>query len=253
MRHRRRGRTLGRSPSHRKALLRNLASSLFLTERDEVFYEDLQQADGQKVNPPAEKGRIVTTLEKAKEVRPLVERCITIARRSLVHNENAQEHATDAERRSDDWESWRKSDAWNKWNSAIAPVLAARRRCLKLLGNKEAVEILFDDIAERYADRHGGYTRVLRLATPRLGDAGTRAILELVGKHDRVQQKSEMPDFNDEETDDGLDDPQAAAETVETEDPSETADGEAETGEAETGEAETGDDGEGKDDTKSSS
>jgi len=266
MRHRKRGRTLGRSPSHRKALLRNLASSLFLTERDELFYEDLQQPDGQKVNPPAEKGRIVTTLEKAKEVKPLVERCITIARRSLVHNENAQEHATDAERRSDDWESWRNSDAWNKWNSAIAPVLAARRRCLKLLGNKEAVEVLFDDIAERYADRDGGYTRVLRLATPRLGDAGTRAILELVGKRDRVQQKSEMPDFNDEQSDDGSNEPQSDTEAADTaatvtEDPSETADGEAddvevseaETGNAEAGEGETDDDGEGKDDTKSSS
>lgn len=252
MRHRKRGRTLGRSPSHRKALLRNLASSLFLTERDELFYEDLQQPDGQKVNPPAEKGRIVTTLEKAKEVRPLVERCITIARRSLVHNENAQEHATDAERRSDDWESWRNSDAWNKWNSAIAPVLAARRRCLKLLGNKEAVEVLFDDIAERYADRDGGYTRVLRLATPRLGDAGTRAILELVGKRDRVQQKSEIPDFNDEQSDEPQADTEAAAaEATVTEDPSETADGE--TDDAKVSEAETDDDGEGKDDTKSSS
>lgn len=252
MRHRKRGRTLGRSSSHRKALLRNLASSLFLTERDELFYEDLQQPDGQKVNPPAEKGRIVTTLEKAKEVRPLVERCITIARRSLVHNENAQEHATDAERRSDDWESWRNSDAWNKWNSAIAPVLAARRRCLKLLGNKEAVGVLFDDIAERYADRDGGYTRVLRLATPRLGDAGTRAILELVGKRDRVQQKSEIPDFNDEQSDEPQADTEAAAaEATVTEDPSETADGE--TDDAKVSEAETDDDGEGKDDTKSSS
>ncbi len=251
MRHRKRGRTLGRSPSHRKALLRNLASSLFLTERDELFYEDLQQPDGQKVNPPAEKGRIVTTLEKAKEVKPLVERCITIARRSLVHNENAQEHATDAERRSDDWELWRNSDAWNKWNSAIAPVLAARRRCLKLLGNKEAVAVLFDDIAERYADRDGGYTRVLRLATPRLGDAGTRAILELVGKRDRVQQKSEMPDFNDEQSDDGSNESQSDTEATVTEDSSETADGE--TDDAEVSEAETNDDGEGKDDTKSSS
>ena len=148
-----------------------------------------------------------------------------------VHNENAQEHATDAERRSDDWESWRNSDSWRKWNSAIAPVLAARRRCLKLLGNKEAVELLFDDIAERYADRDGGYTRVLRLATPRLGDAGTRAILELVGKRDRVQQKSEMPDFNDEQSDDGSNEPQSDTEATVTEDPSETADGEAETGE----------------------
>ena len=60
MRHRKRGRTLGRSPSHRRALLRNLASSLILTERD---------ADDED-NEPKVKGRVVTTLEKAKEFRP---------------------------------------------------------------------------------------------------------------------------------------------------------------------------------------
>ena len=73
MRHRKRGRHLGRSPNHQRALLRNLASALFLTERE-------TDADLDK-NIPKVKGRIVTTLHKAKEVRPLVEKCITIARR----------------------------------------------------------------------------------------------------------------------------------------------------------------------------
>ena len=81
----------------------------------------------------------------------------------------------------------------------FAPSLAARRRCLQLLGSREAVEILFDDLAPRFSDRDGGYTRVLRLAQPRLGDAGNQAILELVGVRDRVVEKSEKPEFSDEE------------------------------------------------------
>ena len=75
MRHRKKGRQLGRSSSHRKAMLKNLAASLFLTLRDDMFYQGLYQSDGTTpVNPPAYKGRVKTTLHKAKEVRPLVER-----------------------------------------------------------------------------------------------------------------------------------------------------------------------------------
>ena len=189
MRHRRKGRKLGRNPSHQRALLRNLASALILTERDAEFENNI----------PKVKGRIVTTLHKAKEVRPLVEKCVTIARRSLRHQEAADQLETDAERGSDQWRSWRQSEEWQQWNKAIAPVVAARRRALRLLGDKQAVEILFDEIGPRFADRDGGYTRVLKLATPRLGDAGARAILEFVGVNDRVKQKSEKPAFDDEE------------------------------------------------------
>ena len=120
MRHRRRGRILGRSPSHRRAMLRNLASSLILTERDAEF----------EMNEPKVKGRVTTTLHKAKEVRPLVERCVTIARRSLVHQENAKQFETDAERGTAEWKQWRSSDQWQKWCAAIAPSVAARRRAL---------------------------------------------------------------------------------------------------------------------------
>jgi large subunit ribosomal protein L17 len=185
MRHRKQGRHLGRTSSHRRALLRNLASSLFLTERD----AELDR------NAPKTKGRIVTTLHKAKEVRPLVERCITIARKSLVHLEEAEQYATTAERGSDEWKRWRKSEQWKRWNQTIAPAVAARRRALQLLGDKQAVGILFQDIAPRYTDRPGGYTRILKLAKPRLGDAGARAILELVGKNDRAAQRSPRPAF----------------------------------------------------------
>ncbi len=190
MRHRNRGRKLGRNPSHQRALLKNLASALFLTERETDEYD---------VNPPKVKGRIVTTLPKAKEVRPLVEKCITIARRSLSARQEASEYATDAERNSEEWRSWRTSDRWRQWNQAIAPEVAARRRAYQLLGDKAAVKILFEEIAPRFADRPGGYTRVLKLAKPRLGDAGARAILEFVGVRDREKIESEAPSFEDDD------------------------------------------------------
>ena len=65
------------------------------------------------------------------------------------------------------------------------------------MGDKAAVRALFDEVAGRFADRPGGYTRIVRLAKPRLGDAGTRAILELVGVRDRVVQRSQKPAFED--------------------------------------------------------
>jgi large subunit ribosomal protein L17 len=165
-----------------------LATSLFLTERDAEFDD----------NKPKVKGRMITTLPKAKEVRPLVEKCITIARRGLVAEEAAGKFDSGAERGTDAWKSWRKSDKWRDWNAAIAPSVAARRRCLQLLGNKEAVSVLFETVAPRFMDRPGGYTRILRLAKPRLGDAGIRAIIEFVGVRDRVVQRSVKPTFEGE-------------------------------------------------------
>lgn len=195
MRHRKRGRVLGRSPSHRKAMMRNLASAIMLTEFD--FEADAaKRGKAAPDNLPKIKGRIVTTITKAKEIRPLVEKCITIARDALVHKEEADRLGPDAERHSDAWNNWRKSKRWNEWNQAMAPVVTARRRCLRLLGDKRAVRALFETIAPRFTDRDGGYTRILRLAKPRLGDAGTRAILEFVGVRDRVGAgKAESPTF----------------------------------------------------------
>lgn len=172
MRHRRKGRVLGRSPSHQRALLRNLASALMLTERD---------TDVDEVGAPKVGGRIVTTVAKAKEVRPLVERCITIAKRGLAADARAKEFATTAGRDSAEWKKWRGGEQWRKWAQAAAPGVTARRRVLQLLGDKQATRILFEKIAPRFVDRPGGYTRILKLATPRLGDAGPRAVLEFVG------------------------------------------------------------------------
>lgn len=199
-------------------MLKNLASSLILTERD-AEYDD---------NAPKVKGRVTTTLQKAKEVRPLVEKCITIARRSLKHTYAAEEFETDADRGTEEWKSWRTGDQWSQWNAAIAPVVAARRRALKLLGDKEAVSILFDILGPRFEERDGGYTRILRLAETRLGDAGTKAILEFVGTHDRVAETSERPEFGDDDDDELEDD---IVDEADDEDDDEDADDEADSDE----------------------
>ncbi len=233
MRHRRRGRKLGRNPKHQRALLRSLASELILTERssDHILFD--KDLNPNAPAPPRVQGRIVTTLAKAKEVRPFVERCVTIAKKALEPLEAAAAMEPDGERRSDSWNNWRKSAQYGEWNATIAPALSARRRLIQLLGNKEAVEILIDDIAPRFVDREGGYTRVVQLAQPRLGDAGAQAILEFVGVRDRVVQKAERPTFDD--TGDEAEEEVAASEAAEEE----TAEAEEEATDAEAGDEET--------------
>jgi len=85
---------------------------------------------------------IVTTEAKAKALRPIAEKLITKAKKGGVHR---------------------------------------HRQVVSFMGDKEMASKLFSDIAPRYEGRPGGYTRILKLATPRLGDAGPRAILEFVG------------------------------------------------------------------------
>lgn len=184
MRHMKKGRKLGRNPNHQRALLRNLIVSILMTERE---------IDEDEKNAPKTPGRIITTLPKAKEVRPLLEKCITIAKKAQKHLDAAREFEVDAERGSTEWKKWRESQKWQDWNKAIAPALAARRRAFQIIGNKEAVKILFDVVAPRFEGRDGGYTRILKLYKPRLGDAGQRAILEFVGKNDRVKARSQKP------------------------------------------------------------
>lgn len=116
MRHRKKGRQLSRTRSHRKATLRNLATSLF------------------------RHGRIETTTAKAKELRPYAERLITLARRGDVHS---------------------------------------RRLAAMKIQDRTVLGMLFDDIAPRYLERPGGYTRVLKLGN-RKGDAAEMSLIELV-------------------------------------------------------------------------
>jgi large subunit ribosomal protein L17 len=129
MRHLKAGRTLGRTASHRLAMFRNMTRSLF------------------------EHGQITTTLPKAKELRPFVEKLITLAKEGTLH---------------------------------------ARRRAAAKLNDKIAVRQLFQDIAPRYHDRIGGYTRVLRLATVRLGDAGQMAVIQLLKAGETKERRDKV-------------------------------------------------------------
>jgi large subunit ribosomal protein L17 len=116
MRHQRAGKKLGRDSAHRRALYANLAGSLI------------------------EHGRIRTTEAKAKAVKPIAERMITLGRRGD---------------------------------------LAARRQAVAYLRSKDVVHRLFADVAPRFADRPGGYSRIVKLG-PRPGDAAEMVYLELV-------------------------------------------------------------------------
>lgn len=183
MRHRTRGRILGRNASHRKAMFRNMAASLIKTVR---FDEDA-------VGAPKVEGRIVTTTEKAKELRPVVEKLITLAKKALPAEKNAEQFGTTAEKNSTEWKTWRESEQHAKWVTARAPYVTARRRAFAALRDVEAVDILFSELAPRFAERAGGYTRIVRLAKPRLGDAGERSIIEFVGNNDRVKSRRAAP------------------------------------------------------------
>ncbi|ADP39339.1 50S ribosomal protein L17 [Gardnerella sp. DNF00354] len=110
------GPRLASSPAHERLMLANMATSLF------------------------QHGRIVTTLPKAKRLRPLAERLITFAKRGDLHS---------------------------------------RRRVLRVIRNKSVVHMLFTQIAEQMKQREGGYTRIVKMA-PRRGDTAPQAIIELV-------------------------------------------------------------------------
>jgi large subunit ribosomal protein L17 len=127
MRHRVAYRKLGRVTAHRIALLRNQATALLRHER------------------------IETTVPKAKELRPFVERLITIAKRGLAAEGGANGRA-----------------------------LSARRLVLRDIADRSVVSKLFDTIAPRFAERPGGYTRLLRIGYRR-GDSAEVAQVELVG------------------------------------------------------------------------
>ena len=118
MRHRQSGRKLNRTSSHRKALFKNMSQALIKHEQ------------------------IVTTLPKAKELRPVVEKLITLGKLGSLH---------------------------------------ARRMAFNKLRDKDMVNKLFDTIAKRYAERNGGYTRILK-AGFRYGDSAPMAVIELVDR-----------------------------------------------------------------------
>jgi len=121
MRHANDHRKLGRNPGHRKALLKNLMNSLVLSER------------------------IETTVPKAKELKRLGDRLITLGKRGTVH---------------------------------------ARRLAFAMLSNKESTDKLFETLAGRFTTREGGYTRVLKIGY-RVGDGAEMAIIEYLPAEDK--------------------------------------------------------------------
>ena len=147
MRHGKQGRKLNRTQSHRKAMFMNMAVSLITHEQ------------------------IVTTLPKAKELRAVVDKIITLGKRGDLHT---------------------------------------RRQAMSQLQNNDAVRKLFSTLADRYKERPGGYTRVLK-AGFRYGDNAPMAVIELVdrdpdakGKADRERMEAEEVDAPSEENADAV-------------------------------------------------
>jgi len=137
MRHRYSGRKLGRTSTHRKALFKNMANALIKHEQ------------------------IKTTLPKAKDLAPYVEKLVTLGKRGDLH---------------------------------------ARRQAYAHLRDNAMVEKLFDVLAERYSERHGGYTRVMK-AGFRHGDAADMAIIEFVDRDEdaKGQDSGPVPELDDDD------------------------------------------------------
>jgi large subunit ribosomal protein L17 len=135
MRHGNRGRKLNRTASHRKAMFANMAAALIKHEQ------------------------IVTTLPKAKELRPIVDKLITLGKRGDLH---------------------------------------ARRQAISQIRDKDQVAKLFDILGERYKDRNGGYSRVMK-AGFRYGDSAPMAVIELVDRDESEKGKDSGPVITNDE------------------------------------------------------
>src|SRR5262245_38555419 len=121
MRHRMQGRRLGRTSSHRKALFRNLSRALILTCEQEP-------AGASKAN-----GRIRTTLAKAKEARPFVERLVTTAVKAKQAAGEAGKLICSHARGSDEWKKWRQTEAGQTWLKAQAKYIHRQRLLFDVL------------------------------------------------------------------------------------------------------------------------
>jgi len=158
MRHLKAHRKLGRTSEHRHSMLRNLATSL-INAREE---------------------RIVTTLPKAKELRPFVERAITLSRRA--HNfadEGSDARALHLRRQA--------AGFFHAGNMSVSEIAGRRGQPRpERTAGVAALRRLFNELGERYKDRPGGYTRILKLGH-RDGDSAELAIIELVDNPREVE------------------------------------------------------------------
>jgi large subunit ribosomal protein L17 len=164
MRHRKAGRHLKRSSGHRQALYRNLMTELFRNERIKTT-----EAKARAVRPLAEK--LVT---KARKARP--ERVIDLAKQRDVVKLSAWFNAKRANQLIELAEQ-SEPDALEKMAEQMA--LHARRQVMATLTDKDVAHKLVEEIAPRFEDRPGGYTRMFKLSM-RQGDAAKMALLELV-------------------------------------------------------------------------
>ena len=158
MRHLKAHRKLGRTSEHRHSMLRNLATSL-INSRDE---------------------RIVTTLPKAKELRPFVERAITLSRRARSFSDDgADARALHLRRQA--------AGFFHAGNMTLSETTGKRGQLRpERTAGVAALRRLFTELGDRYKDRPGGYTRIFKLGH-RDGDAAELAIIELVGNPREVE------------------------------------------------------------------
>src|SRR5689334_23800003 len=158
MRHLKAHRKLGRTSEHRNSMLRNLATSL-INSREE---------------------RITTTLPKAKELRPFVERAITLSRRARsFSDEGSDARALHLRRQA--------AGFFHAGNMTVSEVTGKRGQLRpERTAGVSALKRLFNDLGERYKDRPGGYTRILKLGH-RDGDRAELAIIELVDNPREVE------------------------------------------------------------------
>ena len=158
MRHLKAHRKLGRTSEHRHSMLRNLATSL-INSREE---------------------RIVTTLPKAKELRPFVERAITLSRRARSLSDNGSDLQALHLRRQ-------AAGFFHAGNTTVKEVTGKRGQLRpERTAGVAALRRLFSELGDRYKDRPGGYTRILKLGH-RDGDAAELAIIELVDNPREVE------------------------------------------------------------------
>ena len=158
MRHLKAHRKLGRTSEHRHSMLRNLATSL-INSREE---------------------RIVTTLPKAKELRPFVERAITLSRKARSFADNGSDARALHLRRQ-------AAGYFHAGNTTVSELTGKRGQLRpERTAGVAALRRLFSDLGERYKDRPGGYTRILKLGH-REGDRAELAIIELVDNPREVE------------------------------------------------------------------